>query len=436
MPPIISTILATAFALGTIIFVHEAGHLLVAKAFGMRVLTFSLGFGRRLFGWKSGETDYRVSLFPLGGYVKLGGEIPDERTDDPREFLNRPRWQRVIVYLAGPTMNVILAILLIAIVFMIGIEVPDLQEIQPVLGTVEANSSAAAAGLQAGDRILEIDGKKVERWQDVGFELMTAAERKVPLVAERDGQRLTVEVTPAKVPGYDFGDTAGMYPVVRPRVMQVLAGGAAEAAGVQPGDTIRSVDGRAVADPPDFVQYIEKHAGTLVRLEVDRAGKLVTLDVTPRAEASAEGKGKIGVSVGVYQRYGPLRAVVESAKYNWHIVQQTFSVLGKIFTQKIAAKSALSGPIEIASMSGQAARSGFKNLLYLMGFISISIGILNLLPVPILDGGQITILVVEGVIRRDLSLAVKERLAQVGFVLLMALMVMVLYFDAAKHFLR
>lgn len=436
MPQIISTLLAFAFALGTIIFVHESGHLLVAKAFGMRVLTFSLGFGKRLFGWKRGDTDYRVSLFPLGGYVKLGGELPDERTDDPREFLNRPRWQRIIVYLAGPTMNVLLAILLIAIVFMVGIEVPDLQDIPPVLGTVEADSSAAAAGLQPGDTILEVAGKPVSRWQDVGFELMTSADRPIGLTVEHQGQRLAVQVTPGKVPNYDFGDTAGMYPVVRPRVMQVVEGGPAQAAGFQPGDTIRSVDGKPVADPQDFVQYIEKHPAQSVKVEVDRAGRLVTLDVTPRAEAKAEGKGKIGVGVGVYQRFGPGRALVESVKYNWHITQQTFSVLGKIFTRKIAAKSALSGPIEIASMSGAAARSGFKNLLYFMGFISISIGILNLLPVPILDGGQITILIVEGALRRDLSMQTKERLAQVGFVLLIALMATVLYFDAAKSFLR
>jgi len=436
MPEIVSTLLATAFALGTIIFVHEAGHLLVAKAFGMRVLTFSLGFGKRLFGWKRGDTDYRVSLFPLGGYVKLGGELPDERTDDPAEFLNRPRWQRIVVYLAGPTMNVVLAITLIAIVFMIGIEVPDLQDIPAVLGTVEADSSAAAAGLHAGDRIVEVAGKPVSRWQDVGFELMTSAERPIALAVEREGQHLSFQVTPGKVPGYDFGDTAGMYPVVRPRIMQVLNNSPAQAAGFQPEDTIRTVDGRTVADPQDFVQYIEQHAAQVVKVEIDRAGKLQVLSVTPRAETAAGGKGKIGVGVGVYQRYGPGRAFVESAKYNWHLTTQTFAVLGKIFKREIAAKSALSGPIEIASMSGAAARSGFKNLLYLMGFISISIGILNLLPVPILDGGQITILAIESVLRRDLSMVVKERLAQVGFTLLIGLMSMVLYFDFAKRFLR
>ncbi|MEO8504691.1 MAG: RIP metalloprotease RseP [Acidobacteriota bacterium] len=434
MPEIVSTILAFVFALGTIIFVHESGHLLVAKAFGMRVLTFSLGFGKRLFGWKRGETDYRVSLFPLGGYVKLGGELPDERTDDPKEFLNRPRWQRIVVYLAGPTMNVVLAILLIAIVFMIGIEVPDLQDIPPVLGTVEAGSSAAAAGLQPGDTIVEVKGKAMSRWQDVGFEMMTSANRPLALTVDHNGVRRAVEVTPGKVPNYDFGDTAGMYPVVRPRVMQVLAGAPAEAAGFKPEDTIRKVDGKPVTDPQDFVQYIETHASQLVKVEVDRAGQLVTLEVTPLPKA--EGKGKIGISVGVYQRFPPGRAIVESAKYNWHITQQTFAVLGKIFKREIAAKSALSGPIEIASMSGAAARSGFKNLLYFMGFISISIGILNLLPVPILDGGQITILIIEGILRRDLSMVTKERLAQVGFVMLMALMATVLYFDTAKRFFK
>ena len=213
-------------------------------------------------------------------------------------------------------------------------------------------------------------------------------------------------MTPGKVPNYDFGDTAGMYPVVRPRVLQVLSGAPAEAAGFKYEDTIRSVDGKPITDPSDFVQYIEKHPSQSVKVEVDRAGRRMTLDVTPQPKA--EGKGKIGISVGVYQRFGPGRAIIESAKYNWHIAQQTFAVLGKIFKREIAAKSALSGPIEIASMSGAAARSGFKNLLYFMGFISISIGILNLLPVPILDGGQITILLIGGVLRRDLSMVTKS----------------------------
>lgn len=421
--------LAFVFALGVIIFVHELGHLLMAKAFGVRVDTFSLGFGKRLGGFRRGETDYRVSLVPLGGYVRLGGEDPESRTGDPREFLYKPRWQRVLVYLAGPAMNVVLAILLIAIVFMIGIEVPDLQEIPPVVGTVEAGSSAAVAGLAPGDRIVEVNGRAVARWQEVGFAMMTAPEKPVALGVERDGRRLDVEVVPRKVPRYEFGDTAGLYPVVLPRISQVLPGGPAEQAGFAIGDEVRAVDGQPVTDPQSFVAHIEQHAGEEVRVEVRRGTESVVLTVVPRDQG---GKGKIGVGVGVFQRYGPVRALRESVRYNVNVVRQTLAVLGKIVSRELAAKSALSGPLEIAALSGAAARSGFKNLLYLMGFISISIAVLNLLPVPILDGGQIAVLLVEGLMRRDLSLRFKERINQVGFVLLVALMVMVLYFDVVK----
>jgi regulator of sigma E protease len=419
---------AFVFALGVIIFVHELGHLLVAKLFDTRVETFSLGFGRRLWGFRRGETDYRVSLVPLGGYVKLMGE-DGESTGDPREFLAKPRWQRILVFLAGPTMNILLAIALIAIVFMVGIEVPDLQKIPPVLGWVEAGSSAEKAGLLPGDRILEVDGKPVERWQDVGFATMTSPEKALRLAVERGRQRLNVEVVPQKVPRYEFGDTAGMFPVVLPRVSQILPGSPAESSGLRIGDEIRTIDGRMVTDSGAFVEYISARAGQPVQLEVMRNAALRTLTVTPRDEA---GKGKIGVSLGVYQRYGPARAVIESVKYNWYVTQQTFAVLGKIVRREMAAKSAFSGPLEIANLSGAAARAGFKNLIYLMGFISISIAILNLLPLPILDGGNIFILLLESVIRRDLSLAIKERINQVGFVLLMALMAMVLYFDVVK----
>jgi regulator of sigma E protease len=421
--------LAFVFALGVIIFVHELGHLLMAKAFGVRVETFSLGFGKRLGGFRRGETDYRVSLVPLGGYVRLGGEDPESRTGDPREFLSKPRWQRVLVYLAGPAMNVVLAILLIAIVFMIGIEVPDLQEIPPVVGTVEPGSSAAAAGLAPGDRIVEVNGRAISRWQEVGFAMMTAPEKPVTLGVEREGRRLDVEVVPRKVPRYEFGDTAGLYPIVLPRISQVLPGGPAEQAGFAIGDEVRAVDGQPVTDPQSFVAHIEKRAGEEVRVEVRRGVENLVLTVVPRDQG---GKGKIGVGIGVFQRYGPVRALRESVRYNVNVVRQTLAVLGKIVRRELAAKSALSGPLEIAALSGAAARSGFKNLLYLMGFISISIAVLNLLPVPILDGGQIAVLLVEGLMRRDLSVRFKERINQVGFVLLVALMVMVLYFDVVK----
>jgi regulator of sigma E protease len=426
---LLSNTAAFIFALGVIIFFHELGHLIAAKAFNVRVLTFSLGFGKRLFGFKRGETDYRVALFPLGGYVQLGGEDPSEVSDDPREFCNRPRWQRIVVYLAGPGMNAVLSVVLMAVVFMMGMEVAALREVPPVVGVVVEDSPAAAAGLEPGDRIETVDGKSVSRWDDVHFALLTSPGRAVELTLARDGRNVSASVVPDVVPRYEFGD-AGVYPQLLPRIAQVLEDSPAARGGFVSGDEVRAVDGRSVSSSQDFIAQIEARPDQASTIEVMRDGRLETLTVTPRSE---EGVGKIGVVIGYYQRFGPVAAFGASVSYNIDIVRQTFAALGKIVSGRLAAKSALSGPIEIAALSGQAARSGFKVLLHLMGIISISIGILNLLPIPILDGGQITILLFEGVRRRDLSIKVKQRIQNVGFALVVLLMVMVLYFDLVKN---
>ena len=426
---LLSNAAAFIFALGVIIFVHEAGHLLAAKAFNVRVLTFSLGFGKRLWGFKRGETDYRVALFPLGGYVRLGGDEPDETSQDPRDFQNKPRWQRVVVYLAGPAMNAVLAVVLMAVVFMMGMEVAALREVPPVIGLVAEGSPAESAGIEPGDLVEAVDGKAVERWDDVNFALLTSPGRAVELTLSRSGRSLQVTVVPDVVPRYEFGD-AGLFPQLLPRIAQVLEDSPAARAGFVAGDEVRSVDGRAVSSSRDFIDQIEARPELAARVEVMREGRIESLTVTPRSE---DGVGKIGVVIGYYQRYGPIAALGASVRYNIDIVRQTFAALGKIVSGRLAAKSALSGPIEIAALSGAAARSGMKVLLHLMGIISISIGILNLLPIPILDGGQIAILMVEGARRRDLSLKVKERIQQVGFAMVVLLMVMVLYFDLVKN---
>jgi regulator of sigma E protease len=426
------TVLAFVFALGVIILVHEAGHFAAARAFGMRVLGFSIGFGRKLVGFRRGETDYKVGWIPLGGYVKLSGEDPSQHVpDDPKDFLNRPRWQRIVVYLAGPGANAILSILLVAGLFMVGIEIPALQSIPTVIGTVESGGPGAAAGLAPGDRIVAIGGKEVDRWQDVAFAVMTSIGKPLAFEVERDGERVRATVTPAKPPDFEFGD-AGIYPKILPKIGGVVAGSPAEAAGFRIGDELFAVDGRPLVSSLDFVERIETRVGESVAVEVLRDGRHVVLPVVP---AAADGKGRIGVHLTISQQFPPGRALVESLRFNWGIAEQSLAVIGKIFTREVAAKSALAGPIEIAAQSGQAARTGWKSLLYLMGVISISIGLLNLFPVPILDGGQIAILLVESVMRRDLSMAVKERIAQVGFALIVLLMVTVLWFDLSKRFL-
>lgn len=430
MSTVLTNTVAFVFALGVIIFVHEAGHLLMAKFFHMRVLTFSLGFGKRLWGFRRGGTDYRLSLVPLGGYVQLSGEDPSEASDDPAEFLNRPRWQRVLVYLAGPAMNVILAVFLVAFVFMLGIEVAAPPDIPARIGSVRAASPAADAGLLPDDLIVSIDGEPITRWEDARFAFLTSPERAVNVEVERLGERQSVVVTPLKVPKYEFGD-AGVFPKLLPRIAGLFPGDPAQAAGLEVGDEIRAVDGQPIASQNQFIEYVSARPDESVVIEVMRGELPVVMAVVPRSQ---DGRGWIGVSLTVttFQRFGPAEAFVQSVRFNIDVTRQTFAVIGKIFSGQLAAKSALSGPIQIAALSGAAARSGFRNLLHLMGLISISIAILNLLPIPILDGGQITILLLESLFRRDLSLTIKERINQVGFVLIVMLMVMVLYFDLVK----
>lgn len=430
---ILTMVLAFGFALGVIIVVHEAGHLLVAKAFGVRVLTFSVGFGKKIWGFQRGETEYRVSAVPLGGYVRLGGENLDESTGDPREFLSKPRWQRVLVYLAGPAMNVLLAVGLFTALFMVGIKLPNLPDMPPLVGGVEAGSSAEHAGLQRGDVIVEANGKAMKSWHDVLLELITSAEKPVALKVARGGTAFTTSVTPSRIPGEEAGDAAGIYPSLRPQITQVIAGGPAEKAGFRAGDEILRVNGVPVADHKDFVAYIEKHAGVQVAIEILRDGAKQVVAVVPRDE---QGAGKIGVEIGYFQRYGARRAFIESVRYNIQTIKDTLNILGKLFSRQISPKSALSGPLEIARQSGEAAKHSFKELLSLMGFISISIAFMNLLPIPILDGGQIFILLVEEVIRRDLSLRLKEVISQVGLVMILLLMGVVLYFDIIKALSR
>ncbi len=428
---LLTTLLATAFALGLIIFIHEAGHLLAARAFNIRVLAFSLGFGKRLWGIQRGETDYRLSLVPLGGYVKLGGEHADEATDDPRDFVNRPRWQRILVYLAGPFMNIVLAVGLFTGVFMVGIEAPP-RKLEPVIGALAPTSPADVAGLHVGDRILAIDGQAVDDFNDVQFAVMAAPGRPLALTVERGSERLDLTLTPLRVPKYEIGE-AGFVGLGKVRVKRVLPGAPAEQAGLQAGDEIVQVAGHSVISQADFIAFIEQRPDEALPLAIVRAGNPLEISVTPKGD---KGAARIGaeISYGYFQRYPFRKAFVESLCYNWDIVQRTFEVLGKVFTGKLAAKGALAGPIEIARISGETARQGMPDFFHLIAFISISIALVNLLPIPILDGGQTLILLIESVLRRDLSMAVKERLAQVGMVLIVALMVTVVFFDLQKQF--
>ena len=426
---VIYSILAFAFTLGVIVLLHELGHYVVAKFFGVRVLTFSVGFGNRVWGFTRGGTDYRLSALPLGGYVRMGGELAEESTGDPSDFVNKPRWQRILIYLAGPFMNLVLSVGVLTGLFMIGTHLQGLSKVPPVVGFIEAGSPGEKAGLLLEDRILSVDGKKVEYWTDFDFTVATAPERKLAVEIDRQGQRQTVELVPLKVPRDGYGDS-GIFPKLQLRLSVILKDRAAELAGFQSGDAILRVNGQPILDAQAFIDAIEALPGQNVEIEFRRHEELMKLTVLTE---NVDGKGKIGVQLGIFRQLPFGEAIVESFHYNVDIVKKTFEVLGKLFTREIAAQSALSGPVEIARLSGDAAEQGFDSLFGLIAFLSISIGILNLLPIPLLDGGQILILLIESFLRRDLPLRVKERFAQAGFMILMVLMATVLFFDLSKN---
>ncbi len=423
---ILSNVLAFIFALGVIVFVHEAGHYVVAKAFGVRVLTFSLGFGRRLWAFHRGDTEYRVSWIPLGGYVTFAGQDPSERSADHRDYMNQARWRRILILIAGPAMNVVLAVALVTVVFASGYSLGDPSELPPVLGAVEEGSPAERAGLRPADRVLKVDGSPMEDWQDLAFAILTSPERELGLEYERDGVRATTILRPASARRDQVGE-AGIYPLVL--IGEVIEGGAAEAAGFEVGDAVLSMNGIAIQSFSDLRDQVIGRLGESLETDILRGSTRFTVHVTPRL---VEDQAMIGVAPTI-RRFTVSEAFTESIRYNAELTVQVVVLIRKLLERRISLKASLGGPIEIAAVSGAAARQGFRDFFLIMGFISINVFILNLLPIPILDGGQILILLVESTLRRDLSLRLKERITQLGLVMIVMLMAMALYFDLSRN---
>ena len=430
-----TNIVVVILVLGFMIFIHELGHFLAAKAFGIRVLVFSLGFGKRLFGFERGETDYRVSILPLGGYVKMSGEDPTQvREGKEGEFLSHPRWQRFIVVIMGPAMNIALAVLLLGGVYHFHHQKPAYQEEPARVGDVDADSPAAKAGIQAGDLIVRMDKIEKPKWEDVEIRVLTTINEAIPLEIERDGEMLQISVTPVAKGPNQIGD-AGWYPSVPGRVDSVEPELPAAQAGMKAGDEIVAFNGRRIYFWPRIATSIQESGGKEILLTVARDGVEKELHISPAlTELRGEKIWRIGVSFrsNMVVRQLPWGAAMTAAvRDNLRNSFATFDVLGKILTRRMSARS-LTGPIGIAQLSGEAYRAGIPELLMLVCFISLQLGIFNLLPIPVLDGGVIFLLAVESLMRRDLSLAVKERFAQVGVVFLLLLAAFVMFNDIMK----
>ncbi len=427
-----SSILPFIFVLGVLVFVHELGHFLLARWHGVRVLTFSLGFGPKLFKFTRGDTEYCVSIIPLGGYVKMAGETPDDQTPPkPDEFFAKSKWQRFQIYIAGPAMNVLAAFLIMIGVYLGGVNEPSFSRNPVEVGRVIEASSAAKAGIRAGDRLIRIDGYDTPTWGDYEKAMMLAAGREIDVVLVRDGAVQTLRFTPDLIEKYHAADL-GVRPMLRMRVGRVFPGEPAEKAGIKTGDIVLAINGTPT-DRQAAVDAFKKNVGTPLTVRIRRDGAERDIVVTPEAKDGPD--GRIGVYPGyeqsLVQATGLLDAVRLSYDHNVESAGLVFKTLRGLFLGQASPKQ-LTGFIGIAQASGAMAAEGAAALFMFMAMLSMNLAILNLLPIPMLDGGHIFIMMLEGLARRDFSLRVKERLLMAGFVLVMTLMVTVIYNDLMR----
>ena len=452
--------------LGGMIVVHEFGHFIVAKLFGIRVDVFSVGFGKRLFGIKRGDTDYRLSLIPLGGYVKMAGENLDEAvTGAPYEFQSKPKWQRLCVAVAGPVMNILTALLIPAVMVMAHYEMPTFVNQPAVVDATIPGSPAEAAGLRRGDMIEKIDGVSNPTWGQVNDIIALNPGQELPVVVRRGGEtlNLTMKVGTTEIEREKIGE-AGLQPYWGPNtkivVTSIAPGMPAEQAGLKIGDQIIAVNGRAVeanADPAttgpadpntgplyseaDIIRIIRSSANQPITLTVKRGDEVLNITATPTVD---DGTPRLGFSPGhkdidvLVTKLSPVAALKYSWSENLRYIALTKTALGQVFAGKRSAGDTVTGPVGIAQIVGQASEQGATEVLRLTGLLSLNLGVFNLLPIPVLDGGLIFMILLEGalgIFGLPLTMRVKERMMQVGLVMLMLLMGFVIFNDISKKFI-
>jgi regulator of sigma E protease len=439
-------LLAFIFILGAAVILHEFGHFIVAKLFKIRVEAFSFGLGPRLFGVKFGDTDYRVSVFPLGGYVKLGGDESnaplegDGATDIPvsERFDLRPRWQRILVALAGPVMNILTALAIpLAGAMLYGVPaVPA-----PVVRGLTAGGAAQQAGLLPGDRIVSFNGNENPKWDLIRGDALLSPGQSLPMIVERNGQRLPMTIKPT--PRTEEGETAGTLDFVPdygnvPVVISAVADNSpASEVGLQIGDHIVAVNGQTVGSAEQVSQAIQNHKSEPITLKIERNGQ--HMEFTTKVRRLSDGKERLGIAQAEdvpFQKVGLVMASQYAVKQNLEIIRLTGKALGQFFSGQRSARNTLSGPIGIyTAVRSSVTRFGWDGLFTILGFLSLNLGIFNLLPIPVLDGGAIFLLLIEGLLAMvglKLSTTIRERIQQVGFVVVILLMVFVITNDVLK----
>jgi len=430
--------------LGAAVILHEFGHFIVAKFFKIRVETFSVGFGPRLFGKKVGHTDYRLSAIPLGGYVKLGGDesnAPIEgegETDIPAEerFDLRPRWQRISVALAGPVMNILTALAIpLAAGLMYGIPSTP----TPVVSSITPGGAADVAGLRPGDRIVSFNGNPNPDWDTISGDALLSPNESLPVIVDRDGQQLNLTIKPKSltIDGETAGDLEFIpdYGQVLVMIADVTPGSPADQAGLKGGDRVVAIGGQPAKSSEQVVQYIRAHKEEPLEMDIDRNGQTqrLTVRIPP-------GQQIIGVHIGQkvpFVRVGPVAAARYAVDSNVRVLRLTAKALGQVFQGKRSVRNTFSGPIGIARESSRVVTElGWAGIFTMLSFLSLNLGVFNLLPIPVLDGGAIFLLLVEGalaIVGMTISMRVRERIQQVGFVVVILLMVFVITNDIVKQ---
>jgi len=438
MSEFFTAVIAVAVVLGLMILIHEWGHYAAAKLLGVRVEVFSIGFGKRLLGVRRGDTDYRISAIPLGGYVKMSGENPmDERTGDPAEFLSHPRWHRFLIAIAGPAMNILLAISLLTGVYMVKYEYPVYLDQPVVLAWVKPESPAANAGLKPGDKIIRIDGIDNPTWEQLEPRIFLSPNQPVQITVQRDNKTFETTITPQPVTTSEVG-WVGWFPDSPVRVGTLEPTMPAAKPGIREDDRVVAIDGNPLPHIEAMIERLQETKDTPVELTILREGKEFNVRVQPtlaKTEDPNEKRYRIGFQNNPQMKVTHLsfpQAVSYSLVDNKKDSLLILELMKKLVERKVSIRT-ISGPIGIAQDAGEAAQAkGWRTLLMLSSAISLNLGIFNLLPIPILDGGVILLLLVEGLMRRDISLRIKERIYQAAFVFLVLFAVMVIYNDLAK----
>ena len=438
-----STVLELLIVLGIMVLVHETGHFITAKLCGIRVEVFSIGFGKRLLGFKRGDTDYRLSLLPLGGYVKMAGDNPGEHATDPGDFNAHPRWQRVLIALSGPTSNFLLAIFLMTVGYMLHNEVMEYVTGPAVVDYVSPLTPAARAGMQSGDTIVHYATIENPTWEQVGVRSLLNLNHTIPLSFTHAGHRVDTNIfveNRGEAESFSL-DKLGLIPQMQMIPVQVKAlepNMPAAKAGLEPGDRLLAIDGLQFHSVDALLTYLQDQAGKPAKLTVERGAQTLPLTITP--QFADIGNGTKDYRLGFQAVPPPIKveqlplgqAFAASIAFNRKNASLIGEVLHGMFTRRVSVRS-LSGPIGIGQQVHEAVgMPGWMPIIGIMAYISLNLGIFNLLPFPLLDGGMILFLVIEAIMRRDVDQGIKERVYQAAFVVIIIFAAFVIFNDITK----